>query len=137
MAASSSLPNPIFRSGEDCRHSNLNNSQDIAKPSAKSWELRATISLTRLLKTEGYREETNTMLADIYNLVHRGLRHRRLDGRPYSTNYRTAGKKFSLLTRAFGTLSRTLVDRECNFKLGHYQTSSIRSGGIEKQDLLR
>jgi hypothetical protein len=24
------LPNPIFRSGEDCRHSNLNNPQDIA-----------------------------------------------------------------------------------------------------------
>jgi hypothetical protein len=24
------LPNPIFRSGEDCRHSILNNSQDIA-----------------------------------------------------------------------------------------------------------
>src|SRR5271155_41066 len=24
------LPNPIFRSGEECRHSNLNNLQDIA-----------------------------------------------------------------------------------------------------------
>src|SRR6266851_5086684 len=24
------LPSPIFRSGEECRHSNLNNSQDIA-----------------------------------------------------------------------------------------------------------
>src|SRR5271154_4488470 len=28
------LPNPIFRSGEECRHSNLNNLQDIARPSA-------------------------------------------------------------------------------------------------------
>src|SRR5277367_1769629 len=25
------LPNPIFRSGEECRHSNLNNLQDIAR----------------------------------------------------------------------------------------------------------
>ena len=26
------LPSPIFRSGEECRHSNLNNCQDIALP---------------------------------------------------------------------------------------------------------
>jgi hypothetical protein len=32
MAASSSYSNPIFRSGEDRRHSNLNNVQDIALP---------------------------------------------------------------------------------------------------------
>jgi hypothetical protein len=34
------LPNPIFRSGEDCRHSNLNNPQDIA-PEAVLVELYA------------------------------------------------------------------------------------------------
>src|SRR5271154_2577070 len=28
------LPNPIFRSGEECRHSNLNNLQDIAEAAA-------------------------------------------------------------------------------------------------------
>ena len=31
MAASSSFSNPIFRSGEECRHSNLNSFQDIAR----------------------------------------------------------------------------------------------------------
>jgi hypothetical protein len=30
------LPNPIFRSGEDCRHSNLNNPQDIARQVPRS-----------------------------------------------------------------------------------------------------
>src|SRR5271169_431211 len=29
------LPNPIFRSGEECRHSNLNNLQDIAQENPK------------------------------------------------------------------------------------------------------
>jgi hypothetical protein len=31
MAASSSYSNPIFRSGEECRHSNFNSLQDIAE----------------------------------------------------------------------------------------------------------
>jgi hypothetical protein len=35
--------------------------------SAKSWELRATMSPARLLDTEGRRDEACTMLADIYN----------------------------------------------------------------------
>jgi hypothetical protein len=47
------------------------------KMSAKSWELRATISLARLLMTQGKRDEARTMLANIYNWVHRGLRQPR------------------------------------------------------------
>jgi predicted ATPase len=35
--------------------------------SAKSWELRATTSLAQLLTKQGKREESRTMLADIYN----------------------------------------------------------------------
>jgi hypothetical protein len=34
--------------------------------SAKSWELRATVSLARLLGNQGHRNEARTMLADIY-----------------------------------------------------------------------
>jgi predicted ATPase/class 3 adenylate cyclase len=36
------------------------------KQSAKSWELRATMSLARLLDQQGRRDEARTMLADIY-----------------------------------------------------------------------
>jgi hypothetical protein len=39
------LPNPIFRSGEDCRHSNLNNRQDIARKAAPRI-IRAILELT-------------------------------------------------------------------------------------------
>jgi predicted ATPase len=35
--------------------------------SAKSWELRATMSLARLLPTKGRRDEARAMLAEIYN----------------------------------------------------------------------
>ena len=35
--------------------------------SAKSWELRATTSLARLLDKQGRRDEARTMLAEIYN----------------------------------------------------------------------
>jgi ATP/maltotriose-dependent transcriptional regulator MalT len=37
------------------------------KMQAKAWELRATMSLARLLAKEGHRDEARTMLADIYN----------------------------------------------------------------------
>ena len=33
---------------------------------AKSWELRATMSLARLLNTQGRRDEARAMLAEIY-----------------------------------------------------------------------
>src|SRR5277367_804806 len=33
------LPNPIFRSGEECRHSNLNNLQDIAVKVSYQYQL--------------------------------------------------------------------------------------------------
>jgi hypothetical protein len=36
------------------------------KQSAKSWELRATTSLARLLDQQGHRDEARTMLAEIY-----------------------------------------------------------------------
>jgi tetratricopeptide (TPR) repeat protein len=41
--------------------------------SAKSWELRATISLARLLASQGRRDEARTMLAQIYNWFTEGF----------------------------------------------------------------
>ncbi len=41
--------------------------------SAKSWELRATTSLARLLASQGHRDEARTMLADIYNWFTEGF----------------------------------------------------------------
>jgi predicted ATPase len=43
------------------------------KQSAKSWELRATTSLARLLDRQGKRDEARTMLADIYNWFTEGF----------------------------------------------------------------
>jgi predicted ATPase len=41
--------------------------------SAKSWELRATTSLARLLRDTGRRDEARAMLADIYNWFTEGF----------------------------------------------------------------
>jgi predicted ATPase len=41
--------------------------------SAKSWELRATMSLARLLAKQGRRDEARTMLAEIYNWFTEGF----------------------------------------------------------------
>jgi predicted ATPase len=47
---------------------------DVARcQSAKSWELRATMSLARLLAQEGRRDEARTMLAEIYNWFTEGF----------------------------------------------------------------
>ncbi len=43
------------------------------KQSAKSWELRATTSLARLLDKQGRRDEARTMLAEIYNWFTEGF----------------------------------------------------------------
>jgi predicted ATPase len=43
------------------------------KQSAKSWELRATTSLARLLARQGKRDEARAMLAEIYNWFTEGL----------------------------------------------------------------
>jgi predicted ATPase len=43
------------------------------KQGAKSWELRATISLARLLRKTDRREEARTMLAEIYNWFTEGF----------------------------------------------------------------
>jgi predicted ATPase len=43
------------------------------KQSAKSWELRSTMSLARLRARRGHREEARTMLADIYNWFTEGF----------------------------------------------------------------
>ena len=40
---------------------------------AKSWELRATMSLARLLMKQGRRDEAQTMLAEIYNWFTEGF----------------------------------------------------------------
>jgi predicted ATPase len=41
--------------------------------STKVWELRATMSLARLLDRQGRRDEARTMLADIYNWFTEGF----------------------------------------------------------------
>jgi predicted ATPase/DNA-binding winged helix-turn-helix (wHTH) protein len=43
------------------------------KQSAKSWELRATMSLARLLRDTGRRDKAHTMLAEIYNWFTEGF----------------------------------------------------------------
>ncbi len=43
------------------------------RQSAKSWELRATTSLARLLAKQGDRDEARTMLADIYGWFTEGF----------------------------------------------------------------
>ena len=40
---------------------------------AKSWELRATMSLARLLAKRGRRDEARAMLSDIYNWFTEGF----------------------------------------------------------------
>jgi hypothetical protein len=53
---------------------------DIAREQeAKLLELRATISLARLLAKQGYCAEARAMLGRDIQPVHRGLRHRRLE----------------------------------------------------------
>ena len=41
--------------------------------SAKAWELRATMSLARLLAKQGRRDEARTMLAEIYGWFTEGF----------------------------------------------------------------
>ncbi len=43
------------------------------KMGAKAWELRATMSLARLLQSKGRREEAHDMLAEIYNWFTEGF----------------------------------------------------------------
>ena len=43
------------------------------KQSAKSFELRATMSLARLLAKQGHRDEVRALLADIYNWFTEGF----------------------------------------------------------------
>jgi predicted ATPase len=43
------------------------------RQSAKSWELRATMSLARLIATQGRRDEARARLADIYNWFTEGF----------------------------------------------------------------
>ena len=43
------------------------------KIDAKAWELRATMSLARLLAKQGRRGEARTMLAEIYNWFTEGF----------------------------------------------------------------
>jgi predicted ATPase len=45
----------------------------LREQSAKSWELRATISRARSLRDASRRDEARTMLADIYNWFTEGF----------------------------------------------------------------
>jgi tetratricopeptide (TPR) repeat protein len=55
--------------------------------SAKSWELRVTASLARLLRDTGLRNEARTMLAEIYNWFTEGFDTADLKDTPCSTNW--------------------------------------------------
>jgi predicted ATPase len=43
------------------------------RQNAKSWELRATMSLARLLASQGHRDEARTILAEIHNWFTEGF----------------------------------------------------------------
>ena len=47
------------------------------KQEAKSWELRAGVNMARLRRDQGKRDEARELLAPVYGLVHRGVRHAR------------------------------------------------------------
>jgi predicted ATPase len=58
------------------------------RQSAKSWELRATTSLARLLVEQGKRDEARTLLAEIYSWFTEGFDTADLkDARRYWTNW--------------------------------------------------
>jgi len=46
---------------------------------AKAWELRTTMSLTRLLTQQGTRDEARTRLTAIYNWFTEGFGHTRFE----------------------------------------------------------
>jgi predicted ATPase len=66
------LKNPKYDTSlaDDCFRMAI---QVARKQSAKSWELRATMSLARLLDRQGKRDEARTMLAAIYNWFTEGF----------------------------------------------------------------
>ena len=47
---------------------------------AKSWELRAAMSLARLWRNQGKPQQARELLAPVYGSVHRRLRHARSEG---------------------------------------------------------
>ena len=46
---------------------------EVARRQAKSWELRATLSLSRLLQREGRSEEARPLLSEIYGWFTEGF----------------------------------------------------------------
>ncbi len=58
---------------EEARHCFERAIELARKQNAKSWELRATMSLARLLVKQGRRDEARTMLAEIYNWFTEGF----------------------------------------------------------------
>jgi hypothetical protein len=48
---------------------------------AKSWELRAAMSMARLWRDQGKREEAREFLAPVYGWFQRRVRHARSEGR--------------------------------------------------------
>ena len=47
---------------------------------AKSWELRAAMSMARLWRNQGKPKQARELLAPVYNWFHRRLRHARSEG---------------------------------------------------------
>ena len=60
----------IVEEAENCFRSAI---EIAGNQSAKSWELRTTMSLARLMASQRRRDEARTMLADIYNWFTEGF----------------------------------------------------------------
>jgi hypothetical protein len=88
---------------------------DLAAPAgpvtrvARRHELRAAMSLARLWRDQGRRDDARDLLAPVYGLVHRGLRHAGPSGRQGAAR-RVAVRRDS--TSANGT-SRTWRSQRC------------------------
>src|SRR5271156_6207681 len=87
------LPTPIFRSGEECRHSNLNNLQDIAAPhpfeTYRSYGVPLTLAtddagISRIDLTHEYQRAADTYLLhyiDLKQLARNSLEYAFLPGK--------------------------------------------------------
>jgi tetratricopeptide (TPR) repeat protein len=97
---------------------------DLARhQSAKSWELRATSSLARLLAGQGRRDEARTMLGDIYNWFTEGF------DTTIELNSSWSKRAFSLrhthLNRSAGTPIQTEILSWRSSRLSFYELSGV------------
>ena len=75
MDESGSLPGQNELSPEDCFVKAI---EVARRQEARSWELRATMSLSRLWQTQGKQEEARHMLTEVYGWFSEGFETRDL-----------------------------------------------------------